>query len=105
LFDGLANVSRKSETAGLGILQHELLEARLVNGHYALEQSFNLIFINIDARDVDTKLSKTCSSNKSDVTGTNNGNMHLTHFLNQQLTIKTLRATRVNHVTRKVNFG
>src|SRR5215211_3294965 len=38
--------------------------------------------IDIDARDIDTKLGKTCSSDKPYVTGTNNGNMHLTHFLN-----------------------
>jgi len=79
-----------------------LLEARFVNRHYALEQPLNLIFIDVDESDVNAKFGKTCTSYETDITSANYSNMH--YFL-LSLTFKTLRATRVNRVTRKVNLA
>jgi len=97
LFYGLANVSGESQPARLGVFQDELLKTRFINRHYAFEQTLDLVFVNVDARYIDAKLSETSSSYQADITATNYSYMHSTTSkrTGDVLTIKTLRATRL----------
>src|SRR6185295_922816 len=54
-----------------------MLEPGFVNRHDSLEEPGNLVLINVDAGDIDTKLCKACSGNESYITGTYHCDMHL----------------------------
>src|SRR6185436_4356136 len=105
LLDGLLNVDGKSEAPGLSIFGDKLFEPRFVNRHDAVVQALDLVFVDVDAGDVDTEFSETRSGYKTYITGTNNSNMHLSFLRYLWVTIKTLRVTRLDRVTRKVNSG
>src|SRR5689334_24667890 len=54
-----------------------MLEAGLVDRHYSFKELRDLSFIHVDTGNIDTKLRKACSGNKTNITGTNHCNMHL----------------------------
>jgi hypothetical protein len=108
LFYGLANVSSESQPACVGIFKNELLETRFINRHNAFEQPFDLIFVDIDARNIDAELSETSSSYQAYITTTNYGYMHSTTSKREQGCADNQNLAghaREIRVTRKVNFG
>jgi hypothetical protein len=64
----------------MSVFKDELLETRFINRHYAFEQPLDLIFIDVNARDLDAELSETSSSYEAYITTTNNSYMHSTTF-------------------------
>src|SRR5215211_5899274 len=85
-----------------------MFEAWFVDRHDAVEQPLDLVLIDVYARDIDAELGETCSSDESDITSTDNRNMHLKalpgeRWESKRLLGKILRATRSYRVTRKVN--
>jgi hypothetical protein len=91
LFNSLTHVSCESEASGLGVFGDELFEPWLVDGHYASKESRDFVLVYVDAGNVNAELGKACSGHESDITRTDNGNVHL---LIRVQTIKTLRVTR-----------
>ena len=62
---GVANpvvkLSRKLQSPRLYVAQYEIIQARFIDGYYAIPQRLYLSFIYINARDIRAELSKTGS--------------------------------------------
>ncbi len=72
---------RKAVGEGEPVLPHivhdELGEARLVNGHFARLQRRDAIGIVVDATDLVTEIGKTSARDKTYISRTNHGNLHI----------------------------
>ena len=74
--ENTSEVGGEAEAAFALVSQHHLVEARFVYGNFAFLERFNLGLVHIDACDVDAHFGKACTTNKPNVAGTDDSNIH-----------------------------
>ena len=66
----------KLQAACLIVFCNKLVKTRLINGHTALFKSLNLILVNVDTCNVDTRVCKTGTCHQTHITSSNNCYIH-----------------------------
>ena len=75
--DRAGELGREFQPAGARIVGHQLIEAGLVNRHFAARQSRDLRLVLVDANDLMAEIGKTRAGNKADIAGADHGNAHV----------------------------
>ena len=71
---------REMQPAGRDVACHKVLEARLIDRHHTRSDAVDFAGILVDTGDVEAEFGKTGARHKTDITGSNNCQLHM-HLL------------------------
>ncbi len=77
MLDALRGVGGELEAAGGGVALEERIEAGLVDGHFALVQSLDLVRVDVDTNDMITRLGEAGTRDEAHVAGAENSYAHV----------------------------
>ena len=81
LIEARAQIGREVEASGFDVAAHEFAQSGFVDGNFAGEQPFDFLAVDIDACNVDACFSKAGSGDEPDVTGSNDGDIHILYMI------------------------